>query len=118
MSGGFQDVLTACTSYVKVLYCSMIQNFRDRATEDIYNGVDSKAARSIPPLIWNVAARKLDMMNAARSLQDLKVPPGNRLELLKGNWKGWHSIRVNEQFRIVFRWIDGNAKDVSIVDYH
>jgi proteic killer suppression protein len=96
----------------------MIQNFRDRATEDIYNGIDSKAARSISPSIWKVVARKLDMMNAAHSLQDLKVPPGNRLELLKGNWKGWYSIRVNDQFRIVFRWIDGNAKDVSVMDYH
>jgi proteic killer suppression protein len=96
----------------------MILNFQDRTTEDIYNGDDTKAARSIPRTIWKVAARKLDLLNAARDVQDLKVPPGNRLEMLKGNRKGWYSIRINDQYRIVFQWNDGNAKDVGIVDYH
>jgi toxin HigB-1 len=96
----------------------MILNFQDRTTEDIYNGDDAKAARTIPRTIWKVAARKLDLLNAARDVQDLKVPPGNRLEMLKGNRKGRYSIRINDQYRIVFQWNDGNAKDVGIVDYH
>ena len=96
----------------------MILSFRDRCTEDIYHGIDSKVARSIPRTIWTVASRKLDMLNAAHGLQDLKVPPGNRLEALKGNWRGYHSIRINDQYRIVFVWTDGNAKDVGITDYH
>ncbi len=96
----------------------MILNFRDQATEDIYNGTDSKAARSIPRHVWKVATRKLDMVNAAHLLGDLRVPPGTRLEPLKGKWKGYHSIRINDQYRIVFVWTEGNAKDVAIVDYH
>jgi proteic killer suppression protein len=96
----------------------MILNFADRATEDIYNGLDSKSGRRIPQSVWRAAVRKLDMLNAAYDLRDLRVPPANRLEALKGRWKGHHSIRINEQYRIVFKWIDGNAKDVVITDYH
>jgi proteic killer suppression protein len=96
----------------------MILGFRDRTTEDIFNGDDTRAARSIPRTIWKVANRKLDMINAARDVQDLKVPPGNRLEMLKGDKKGWYSIRINDQYRIVFQWKEGNANDVGIVDYH
>ncbi len=96
----------------------MILDFADKTTEDIYDGVDSKAARRIPESLWKVAARKLDMVNAASDLRDLRVPPANRLELLKAKWSGYHSIRVNDQFRIVFRWIDANAKEVLITDYH
>jgi len=96
----------------------MILSFRSHATEDIYNGTDSKAARSIPRAIWKIAGRRLDMLNAAHDLRDLKSPPGNRLEPLKAQWRGYHSIRINDQYRIVFIWADGNAKDVEIVDYH
>lgn len=96
----------------------MILDFADKTTEDIYDGLDSKAARRIPQTVWAVAVRKLDMLNAASDLRDLQVPPANRLELLKGKWSGYHSIRINDQHRIVFRWIDGNAKDVLITDYH
>ncbi len=96
----------------------MILNFLDRATEDVFNGSDTKTARTIPHSIWKVAQRKLDMVNAAHEVQDLKAPPGNRLEMLKGDRKGWYSIRINDQFRIVFQWTEGNAKDVGIVDYH
>lgn len=96
----------------------MILNFADKATEDIYNGLDSKSGRRIPQPVWRVAVRKLDMLNAAYDLRDLRVPPANRLEALKGKWKGYHSIRINEQYRIVFKWIDVNAKDVLITDYH
>jgi toxin HigB-1 len=96
----------------------MILNFADKPTEDIYHGVDSKAARRIPVSVWKTACRKLDMLNAAFALSDLRVPPANRLEALKGKWKGYHSIRINEQYRIIFVWIDGNVKDVEIIDYH
>ena len=96
----------------------MILDFADKATEDIYDGIDSKAARQIPNILWHVAARKLDMLNAAAELGDLRVPPGNRLEQLRGRWSGYHSIRIDQQYRIVFRWGDGNAKDVLITDYH
>ena len=96
----------------------MILGFQNRLTEDIFNGDDTKAARTIPRSIWTVANRKLDMINAARDVQDLKVPPGNRLEMLKGERKGWYSIRLNDQYRIVFHWKEGNARDVGITDYH
>ena len=96
----------------------MILNFADKTTEDIFNGLDSKSARRVPQTVWAVAARKLDMLNAAAELRDLGMPPANRLEALKGNWSGYHSIRINDQYRVVFQWIDGNAKDVQITDYH
>lgn len=96
----------------------MIINFADKTTEDVYNGLDSKAARHIPQIVWKVALRKLDMLNAARVLADLRIPPANRLEALKGKKAGYHSIRVNDQYRIVFQWHDGNAKNVLITDYH
>lgn len=64
------------------------------------------------------AVRKLDLLNAVHALLDLRSPPGNRLELLKGDWAGFHSIRINDQWRIIFRWIEGQAHDVQIVDYH
>ncbi|MFZ4622362.1 MAG: type II toxin-antitoxin system RelE/ParE family toxin [Bacteroidota bacterium] len=96
----------------------MIINFFDQASEDIFNGVDTKQARRIPSSIWRIAVRKLDLLNAAFDLKDLRIPPSNRLEALKGNLKGKHSIRINDQYRIVFEWSDGNAKDVQIIDYH
>lgn len=96
----------------------MIRGFHDDATEDIYHGNNTRAARRIPALLWRTAARKLDMLNAAHELRDLAVPPGNRLEALRGDLTGYHSIRINDQFRIVFRWKDGNADDVGIRDYH
>lgn len=97
---------------------AVILNFADKTTEDIFNGIDSKAARRIPQSVWKVATRKLDTLNAAYDLRDIRVPPANRLEALKGKWSGYHSIRINDQYRIVFKWIDGNAKNVSITDYH
>jgi toxin HigB-1 len=96
----------------------VIQSFKNEATADIYNGISSKQARRIPQNIWGVARRKLDMVQAAHELKDLTAPPANRLEALRGGLSGFHSIRVNDQFRIVFRWRDGNAYDVEIVDYH
>jgi toxin HigB-1 len=96
----------------------MILSFRDRRTEDLFNGTHSKAGHAIPKSIWPAAIRKLDLLNAAHDLRDLRVPPGNRLEALKGKLAGYHSIRINEQFRLVFQWADGNAQQVFIVDYH
>ena len=96
----------------------MIVGFGDEATEDVFHGDNTKAARRIPTVVWNTASRKLDMLNAAHELRDLAVPSGNRLEALHGDLAGHHSIRINDQFRIVFRWKDGNAHDVRIRDYH
>ena len=108
----------ACTYSDKLLNSSVIIDFGDQTTEDIFNGHDTKAARRIPNAIWPVAARKLDMLNAAHELRDLRIPPANRLEALKGRWSGYHSIRINDQYRVVFMWASGNAKDVMIIDYH
>jgi len=96
----------------------VIASFADRATEAIFHGLRGKAARRIPPSIVAVAVRKLDLLNAARTLEDLRVPPGNRLEALRGDLRGLHSVRINEQWRLVFRWDSGDAHDVRIVDYH
>ena len=97
----------------------MIQGFRDAATRDIYDGKNSKAARScLPQELWRVATRKLDQLNRVLSLAELQVPPGNNLEALKDGRKGQHSIRINDQYRICFEWRDGDAHDVEVADYH
>ena len=93
----------------------MIRSFKCKETEKIFNRLVS---RKFPNNIQRVALRKLRMLNRAVSLQDLLVPPGNRLEELKGNRKGQHSIRINDQWRICFRWIKNDVHDVEIVDYH
>lgn len=97
----------------------MIVSFKDRGTEDIFDGNDSKEARKTCPInLWNVAQRKLDQLNAAISLNDLRVPPGNRLEALQGERAGQHSIRINDQYRLCFVWLEQEAFSVEIVDYH
>lgn len=97
----------------------MISGFANQATEDIFNGVDSKDARKICPQgIWPVARRKLMQLNAAASLADLRVPPGNRLERLEGDRQGQQSIRINEKYRICFIWTDLAVSQVEIIDYH
>jgi proteic killer suppression protein len=96
----------------------MIITFLSEATRDIYDGLESKQARKISRSIWGVTQRKLDLLNAAHSLIDLKSPPANRLEALKGNLKGKYSIRINDQYRLVFEFRDGNAYEVEIIDYH
>ena len=96
----------------------MIESFGDKATEDLYHGRRTKRATKFPADLVGAALRKLDMLNAAHVLEDLRVPPGNRLEALKGDRAGQHSIRVNDRWRICFRWRDGDAYDVEIVDYH
>lgn len=96
----------------------MIVSFGDRAVEALFHGEIGRSIKRIPSDIRKVAVRKLDMVNAAHELQDLQVPPGNRLEALKGDLRGKHSIRINDQWRIVFRWKDGDAHEVEIDDYH
>jgi toxin HigB-1 len=93
----------------------MIVSFADPETDLIWSG---RQSRRLPPDIQSPALRKLRLMNNARVLEDLRVPPGNRLEALKGNLKGRHSIRINDQWRIVFVWSDGGPSDVEITDYH
>lgn len=87
-------------------------------TEDIYNGITSKEARKFPGEVRGVAERKLDMIDAAAEILDLRVPPSNRLEKLKGDRIGQFSIRINDQYRICFQFTQGNATGVEIVDYH
>ncbi len=96
----------------------MIASFANRATEALFHGESGKAIRRIPSDIRGVAVRKLDFLNAAHELQDLRMSPGNRLEALKGDRHGNHSIRINDQWRVVFRWQNGHAHDVEIDDYH
>ena len=93
--------------------------FADRATSELYNGVDSKRARPlVPSTLVQRSIDKLPLLDAAVSLEQLRVPPGNRLEALRGDRAGHHSIRINDQYRICFRWTDNGAVDVAIVDYH
>ena len=96
----------------------MIASFGDRATEAVFHGAPSRLVRRFPPDVVRVALRKLDMLNAASLLLDLQSPPGNRLEALRGDLKGFHSIRVNDQWRLVFRWSGSDAHDVRLADYH
>ncbi len=97
----------------------MIRSFRDLGTEDIFNARDSKRARrSCPAVLWAVARRKLELLDSAGALVDLRVPPANRLEALKGDRRGQHSIRVNDQYRVCFVGTELGAAAVEIVDYH
>lgn len=97
----------------------MIQSFKNAGTADIFNGVDTRAARQrCPQTVWRIAFRKLVQLNATPTLRALRVPAGNRLEALTGDRAGQHSIRINDQYRICFVWTDAGPADVEIVDYH
>lgn len=96
----------------------MINSFGDKGTSDLFHGKSSRLARKIPTQIHELALHKLDVLNAEQNLDDLRSPPGNRLEALKGDYKGLSSIRINSQWRIIFRWAEGSSTDVRIVDYH
>ena len=96
----------------------MIASFGDKMTEALYHGAAHKDLRRLPPDISGRALNKLDMLNSAHEVQDLRSPPGNRLEALQGDLAGMFSIRVNDQWRIVFRWQGGSAYEVRLVDYH
>ena len=97
----------------------MIQSFKNSGSEDVFNGRNSRDARRLlPRQLWDVAARKLDQIDAAARLDDLRVPPGNRLEALAADRLGQYSIRINDQYRICFKWSDSGAEAIEIVDYH
>ena len=96
----------------------MIVSFGDRVTEAVYHGRSTKDTRRLPADVRRASIRKLDMINAAAALQDLRSPPGNRLEPLRGRLRGFFSIRINDQWRICFVWKGGDAHDVEIVDYY
>ena len=93
----------------------MILSFGSKETERIWNGIRVK---KIPTEIQNIGRRKLRMLNNSQNIKDLQIPPSNRLEKLIGKLKNYHSIRINKQWRIIFIWEQGNAKDVTITDYH
>jgi toxin HigB-1 len=97
----------------------MIRSFKNAGTEDVFNGRFSLAARKIcPSSLWQRASRKLDLLDSVIALDELRVPPGNRLEGLKGDRKRQFSIRINDQYRICFVWTDAGPDEVEIVDYH
>jgi proteic killer suppression protein len=97
----------------------VIQSFADQPTADVYYGTESKHARRLPKQLWPIIRRKLDAVHRATRLDDLRLPAGNRLESLRGDRDGEHSIRVNNQYRITFRFEkDGHAYDVACEDYH
>ncbi|MDM8552256.1 type II toxin-antitoxin system RelE/ParE family toxin [Desulfobacterales bacterium HSG2] len=110
-----QNILT----FLCYHYAIMVQSFRNKGTEDIFNGKRTKAARkTCPPPLWPIAARKLEQLDSVISTDELLIPPGNKLEMLKGNRMGQHSIRINDQYRICFRWIAEGPEHVEITDYH
>ena len=96
----------------------MIRTLADDTTRDIWNGVNSKAARRIPRELWPNVRRKLDQIDAVTRLEDLRVPPGNRLHALGGELRGSYAVRVNDQYRIVFRFEGADASDVRCTEYH
>jgi proteic killer suppression protein len=105
--------------HAKHVVCNMvIQSFADETSADLFRERNTRAARRIPRQLWRATQRKLKLLDATGRLDDLAIPAGNRLELLKGNQAGRHSIRVNEQYRVTFRWENGNAYEVRVEDYH
>lgn len=98
---------------------TVIRSFADAASEDLFNGIDSRRARAACPImLWQIVRRKLTQINRVRDLRELAVPPGKRLERLKGNRRGQYSIRINEQYRVCFRWEGSYADEVEVTDYH
>lgn len=96
----------------------MIRSFRDETTADLFRDRNTRAARRIPRDLWRGAQRKLKLLDAAGRLEDLLIPAGNRLEALKSDQAGRHSIRINDRYRITFRWESGHAYEVCVEDYH
>jgi proteic killer suppression protein len=97
----------------------MIKSFKNNGTEDVFNGKNTKDARRLCPKdVWKIATRKLDQLDSVIKLDELKIPPGNMLEALKGDRNGEYSIRINNQYRICFRWSESGPDLVEITDYH
>lgn len=111
-------LMHACTVSVKAYNACMIASFGDQRTADLFHGRATNRVRKLPNDVQHRALNKLDMLNAAHRIDDLRSPPGNRLEALKGDMAGFHSIRVSRQWRVVFRWEGDNAHEVALVDYH
>ncbi len=96
----------------------MIQSFADETSADLFRERNTRAARRVPSDIWRIVQRKLKALDVAARLEDLRIPAGNRLEVLKGDQAGRHSVRVNDQYRVTFRWEQGHAYEVRVEDYH
>ena len=97
----------------------MIQKYKNKGTEDIFNGINTKEARkTCPRSLWQAASRKLDQLDSVKFLDELRIPPGNRLEALSGNREGEYSIRINDQYRICSKWTEVGPDLVEITDYH
>jgi proteic killer suppression protein len=96
----------------------VIASFGNRLAEDLWDDKTSRAVRQFSPELRRAARRKLFYLNDAEQLKDLRAPPGNRLEALKGDWRGYRSIRINDPWRVVFRWENGQASDIRVLDYH
>ena len=112
----YQDLAIA---YIPCYYAIMIRSFKSRGTEDIFNGSNTRVARQVcPQALWRIAARKLDQLDSVVMLEELRIPPGNRLEALSGTQQGQYSIRINDQYRIYFVWNENEPDEVEIVDYH
>ena len=120
METAFEDLVAdAVAITVSAIIEPVIRSFADRATEDVFNGLETRrAGLACPRVLWRVARRKLTQLNRVRDLRELVVPPGNRLERLSGNRAGQYSIRINEQYRVCFHWENGHADEVEIADYH
>ncbi len=113
------QTLRARVTWIPCYHARMIVSFRDKGTQDIFDGIHSaRARRTCPPALWRIAARKLDLLDSVVSLEELRVPPGNRLEALGGDRRGAYSIRINAQYRICFRWEEAGPAEVEITDYH
>ena len=102
---------------IYVIY-RMIRNFANKTAQDVYHGINSSNARKLPRELHGKTQRLLDQINAAKSLHILRIPPGNRLEKLIGELQGFWSLRINDRYRIIFRWDGNDALDVKIIDYH
>ena len=96
----------------------MVESFGNSLAEDLFDDKRTRTTRAFPAELHRIARRKLLYLHDAAELKDLRIPPGNRLEALKGKWRGFHSIRINDQWRVVFRWAGGSAFDVQVIDYH
>jgi len=96
----------------------MIKSFKSKLAENVFDDISSKYSRKLPNELLEIAIRKLDQLNAVTRLKDLNVPPNNKLKKLKGNLDDFWSIRINNQYRIIFRWLDKDAYEVDIIDYH
>ena len=96
----------------------MIKSFGNKLTQNLFYGIPSKETRYFPKALHHITFRKLSQLYAATELETMNVPPGNRLKALEGRWKGFHSIRINDQWRICFQWTEDGAEKVQITDYH